>query len=103
MAAQYAAAQRRGGVAVNRDYELGMLLAAQTAAPAWLHSADAEMTWSLMTVDAMFVEVTHVGVRREAGSVEPGPLAGLVVPLIRAAGGVRPARRIVATATASWA
>lgn len=39
----------------------------QTLAPTAVHSAEAEMKLSLMTVEAMFVESTHTGVSSEAG------------------------------------
>src|SRR5438128_524227 len=96
------AAARCGGVI--HVYEVGMLLAVQTAAPTCPHSADALTKLSLMTVAAMFDLSTQIGTRRDAGSSVPAwPDGGLVVPLTRAAGGFAPARRTVASATAAWA
>lgn len=48
------------------------MLAVQTAAVTAAHSADAVTNLSLITVDPMFVESTHIGVRRDAGWATPG-------------------------------
>ena len=81
-----------------------MLAELQTLEPTTAHSAVAEMNLSLITVDAMFELVTHSGVSRDAGWVNPvTPFGGDVVEFTSAAGGVLPARRIVASETASWA
>ena len=81
-----------------------MPAAVQAAAPASVHSCVLSTNLSLMTVSFMFDAFTHFGVRSEAGCSLPlVPDGGLVVPFSNAEGGVWPARRMVATATASWA
>ena len=81
-----------------------MPAALQTLVPTAVHSVDAEMNLSLITVDAMLAAFTHTGVSSDAGCAVPvTPLGGVVVEFTRAEGGVLPARRIVARATASWA
>src|SRR4029077_5487604 len=88
-----------GGVKMS-FYE--MPLAAQTAAVTAWQSVALSTKLSAITVEATLVLSTQYGVRSDAGCVVPGlPAAGEVVLLTRAAGGVRPARRMVARATAS--
>jgi len=81
-----------------------MPAAVQTLLLTAVHSADAEMNWSLMTVEFMLEVVTHSGVSKDAGCVDPvTPFGGVVVEFTRLLGGVLPARRIVARETASCA
>ena len=61
-----AAAQRRGGNPFSLCYPL-MPAEEHTLAPTALHSADASMNLSLMTVEFMFCAVTQVGVSSDAG------------------------------------
>src|SRR2546421_3459900 len=81
-----------------------MLLAWQTAAPTAPQSAAGVTKLSLTTVEPMFEGSTHTGVRSDAGCEVPEtPWGGSVLPFISAEGGVSPARRMAAIATASWA
>src|SRR5690348_7873191 len=85
----------------SEDHEIPFL--AQRAAPAIAQIDDAGSKPSLTTVDSMLEEVTHTGVSRDAGSVMLGLAGSTVFPFSRADGGLSPANRIVARATASWA
>src|SRR5260370_40105476 len=81
-----------------------MPAAVQTAAVTAWQSAALSTNPSLTTVEATLVLSTQSGTRSDAGCVVPGlPGWGDVVLLTSAAGGVRPARRMVANATASLA
>src|SRR5438132_4778305 len=95
------AATRCGGV---DDYRYEMPAAVQAAAPALLHRVVLSTKLSLITVAFMLLTSTQVGTRSDAGCWLPEtPDGGVVVPLRRALGGVCPARRTVARATASCA
>src|SRR5579859_2357796 len=83
------------------DYEIPA--AVQRAAPAIAQMAEAGSKPSLTTVASMLALVTQTGVSRDAGSVMVGSAGSTVVLFSRAAGGLSPASRIVAMATASWA
>ena len=80
-----------------------MPAALQVLAPAIVQICAAVSKPSLTTVDSMLALVTHTGVSRDAGSVMLESAGSTVVPFSRAYGGVAPASRIVAMATASWA
>src|SRR5579884_2330211 len=95
--------RRRSGMvgAPLPRYEL-MPAAVQTLAPTAVHSVEASMNLSLMTVEFMLETLTQTGVNSDAGWVEPvTPLGGLVVEFTNAVGGFLPARRMVASDTAS--
>src|SRR6267378_3167558 len=82
-----------------------MPAAEQTAAVTFWQSAALSTKLSLITVEAMFALLTQIGTNRTAGCW-PLPATGDggdVVPLTRAVGGVWPARRTVASATAACA
>src|SRR2546428_3601504 len=82
-----------------------MPAAEQTAAVTFWQSAALSTKLSLITVEAMFALLTQIGTNRTAGCW-PLPATGdggEVVPLTRAVGGVWPARRTVASATAACA
>ena len=84
---------------VGDDHEIPA--AEQTLAPAIAQMSLAVSKPSLTTVDSMLAFVTHTGVSRDAGSVILESAGSTVVPFCRAGGGVCPASRIVAMATAS--
>ena len=80
-----------------------MPAAVQTLAPTAAQRSEALTKLSLMTVDSMFAALTQIGVSRTAGSVVAAFVGSVVVPLRSEVGGVAPARRYVASATAAWA
>src|ERR1700733_6858796 len=91
-----------GGVFLGSD-DHWMPSAVQRAAPAIAQMAEAGSKPSLTTVVSMLALVTHTGVSRDAGSVMVESAGSTVEPFSRPAGGLSPASRIVAMATASWA
>ena len=67
-----------------------MPAARQTEAPTDVHKSLTLTNLSLMTVVSMFAALTQEAGRRTAGSVMAGLAGSVVVPLMRAAGGVWP-------------
>ena len=66
------------------------------------HRSEVLTKRSLTTVEAMFSVVTHTGVRSTEGTWLFAVLSA-VCPFTRPEGGVWPARRYRASATAAWA
>src|SRR6266581_5709714 len=96
------AAASCGGV---QEIGYEMPAAEQTAAVTFWHSAPLSTKLSLITVSFMLALLTQIGTNRTAGCwVLPATGdGGAVVPLTRPVGGVWPARRTVASATAACA
>ena len=79
-----------------------MPAAVQSAAYEPAHSCEAGIQLSLITVEFMFFVVTHFGVSRTDGTLTLA-VESWVLPLTSADGGLTPARRYRASATAACA